>query len=114
MVTKIYCAKCDVEMNLGVLPTYEFEEGYTLENVHAYKCSKCHNVFFTEEQAKEMDRRTTQLKKQEFGFERKVTVSGKSLVVGIPIELAEHLHIRKGQKVRIIPEKEGFMIKTMT
>ncbi|HLD33095.1 MAG TPA: AbrB/MazE/SpoVT family DNA-binding domain-containing protein [Candidatus Nanoarchaeia archaeon] len=113
MVNVIYCARCNVEMKLGVLPTYEFEEGYVLQNIHAYKCLKCHNVFFTEEQAKKMNMLTSKLKKEEFGFERKITVSGKSLVVGIPIELAEHLHIKQGQKVKIIPGKEGFMIKTM-
>lgn len=111
----IFCAKCDVEMKLGVLPRYEFDEGFPLHNVQAYQCPKCNNVFFTEEQAHEMEARTSELKEYTFGFERKVTISGKSLVVGIPSELADHLHIKQGQKVRIIPiAKDGFMIRKLS
>ncbi|MBI4148021.1 AbrB/MazE/SpoVT family DNA-binding domain-containing protein [Candidatus Woesearchaeota archaeon] len=108
----IYCAKCNVQMKLGVLPKYEYEEGYPLHNVQAYRCPKCSKVFFSEEQAKEMEARTAEVKEYSFGFERKVTISGKSLVVGIPSELAVHLDIKQGTKVRIFPvAKEGFMIK---
>ena len=109
---QILCAKCQTEMKEGLLPKYEYEEGYPLHNVQAYQCPKCNKTFFTEQQAKEMSARTNELKEYTFGFERKVTISGKSLVVGIPSELADHLEIRQGQKVKIIPiAKEGFMIK---
>ena len=111
-VNGIYCAKCNVQMKLGVLPKYEYEEGYPLHNIQAYQCPKCSKAFFTEEQAKEMEARTAEVKEYSFGFERKVTISGKSLVVGIPSELADHLDIKQGTKVRIFPiAKEGFMIK---
>ena len=109
---EIICAKCNVPMKLGILPRYEYEEGYPLHNVHAYQCPKCNKIFFTEEQAQEMNLHTKELKEYAFGFERKVTISGKSLVLGIPVELAEHLGLGKGKKVRIIPvAKEGFMVK---
>ena len=108
----IYCAKCNIQMKLGVLPKYEYEEGYPLHNVRAYQCSKCNKTFFTEEQAHEMEARTAEVKEYTFGFERKVTISGKSLVVSIPKELADHLNIKQGTKVRIIPvAKEGLMIR---
>lgn len=111
----IFCVKCDVEMKRGILPRYEFEEGYPLHNVQAYLCPKCSNIFFTEEQANEMEARTAELKEYTFGFERKVTISGKSLVVGIPSELVDHLNIKQGQKVRIIPvAKDGFMIRKLS
>ena len=106
----VYCAKCNILVKEGVLPRYEFQEGFPLKNVEAYQCRKCGNVFFSERQAKEMERRTE--KEYSFGFDRKVTISGRRLVVGIPAELADHLKIKKGQKVRIIPiAREGFMIK---
>ena len=57
----IYCAKCNVEMKLGILPRYEYEEGTPLLNVKAYLCPKCNNSFFTEEQAHEMEARTNVL-----------------------------------------------------
>ena len=132
----VYCAKDGGTMRRGFVPQYEYEEGYTLRNVPAYICPKCGKIFFTEEQASEMERRTKEKKEYSFGFERKeysffsfvrrskekkeysfgferkVTVSGKSLVVGIPSELAEHLKIKRGQKVRIIPvARDGFMIR---
>ena len=109
---QILCAKCQTEMKEGLLPKYEYEQGYPLHNVQAYQCPQCNKIFFTEQQAKEMKSRTNELKEYTFGFERKVTISGKSLVVGIPSELADHLEIRQGQKVKIIPvAKDGFMIR---
>ncbi len=57
-------------------------------------------------------RQLAEVKEYSFGFKRKVTISGKSLVVGIPVELADHLDIKQGTKVRIFPiATEGFMIK---
>ena len=106
-----YCAKCDEEMQTVLLPRYDYEEGCPLRNVSAFRCNNCGKVFFTENQAKEMKKRTNELKEYVFGFERKVLVSGKSLVVGIPHELARQLHIHQGQRVKIVPiAKEGFMI----
>lgn len=112
---KIYCAKCEEEMRLIFLPKYEYEEGLPLHNVQSYKCMNCGNLFFTEEQAKEMEARTSELREYQFGFDRKVTLSGKSLVVGIPSELASHLKIKQGTKVKVIPlATEGFMIRKVT
>lgn len=108
----IYCVKCNVEMKEVLLPSYEYEEGLPLHNVSGYKCLKCGKIFFTELQAKEMKARSDELKEYTFGFERKVTVSGKSLAVTIPHELAEHLKIKQGQKIKVFPiAKEGFMIR---
>lgn len=108
------CGKCGAVMTRVSLPRYEYEEGYTLHNVPAYRCPQGHNVFFTEEQAHEMERRTDELKKYTFGFERKVTVSGRSLVLAIPSELAEHLRLKKGQKVRLFPiAREGLMVRAV-
>ncbi len=107
-----YCAVCDREMDEVLLPTYEYEESQPLHNVSAYRCNSCGNIFFTENQAKEMRARTEELREYQFGFERKITISGKSLVVSIPHELAEHLKMKQGEKVRILPiAKEGFMIR---
>jgi len=108
----IYCVKCDKKMKLGGLTKYEYQKGFPLNNVQAYVCPNCNKVFFTEDQAHEMEARTKELKEYAFGFERKITISGKSLVVTIPSEIAEHLRIKKGQKVKIIPiAREGMMIR---
>lgn len=118
MVTKqmkenaIYCAKCDEEMKLVLLPKYEYEEGLPLHNVGAYRCNSCGKIFFTEAQAKDLEARTHEIKEYQFGFERKITISGKSLVVTIPYEIANHLNMKAGQMVKLFPiAKEGFLIK---
>ena len=109
-----YCVKCDKEMKVVLLPKYEYQDGLILHNVSAYRCNSCDKIFFTEQQAKEMKTRTNELREYTFGFERKVLVSGKSLVVGIPSELAEHLHLHQGQKVKIYPlANEGLMIRKL-
>jgi len=110
----IYCAKCDVEMKAGIIDSYEYEIGHPVSDIEAYECPKCGKVFLTEEQAKKVKARTKEVKESTFGFERKVTISGKSLVVGIPNELVSHLKIKQGQKVKIFPlSREGFLIKKL-
>ena len=108
----IYCARCDKEMKEVLLPKYEFDESLPLHNVMAYRCDSCGKIFFTEKQAKEMEARTNELKEYRFGFERKLTISGRSLVLGIPSELVIQLKLKQGQKVKIFPlSKEGFIMK---
>ncbi len=109
---KLCCAKCHLEMKEVLLPKYEYVGGIPLHNVSAYRCHKCGNIFFTERQAKDMESRVNELKEHCFGFERKVTVSGKSLAITIPRELVSYLKIHRGQKLKVFPmAKEGFMIK---
>ncbi len=109
-----YCATCNKEMNLVLLKNYEFEEGIPLKNVPAYQCAKCHEFFFTEEQAKKMEQRTNLLQQHIFAFQRKITISGKSLSLSIPIELADHLHLKQGTAVKILPlAKQGFLVKKL-
>ncbi len=109
-----YCAKCDEEMPEVLLPRYEYEESVVLHNVSAFRCNSCEKIFFSQQQAKAMKARTQELKEYTFGFERKVLVSGKSLVVGIPQELAEHLDIHQGQTVKIYPlANEGLVVKKL-
>ena len=107
-----YCVKCDEEMQEVLLPRYEYEESVVLHNVDSFRCNTCGKIFFNVQQAKVMKARTQDLKEYTFGFERKVLVSGKSLVVGIPQELAEHLHLHQGQTVKIYPvANEGLIIR---
>jgi len=109
---KIYCASCNFEMKKVVLSNYEFFEGYPLKNVSAFKCLNCGKLFFTEEQVAIMNKRTAELRQSFFGFERTVTKSGRSLAITIPSELVDHLKIRKGEKIKVIPlAKDGFVIK---
>lgn len=99
-------------MTIGILDTYEYFEGVPLHHVPAYLCPTCDNTYFTREQSKDMQAKTKEIQAHSFGFERKVLTSGSSLVVGIPNELAEHLKLKKGQKVRILPvADDGFLVR---
>lgn len=110
----LYCGKCEAEMKEVILPTYEYEEGTPLRNVPAIQCPACSNITFTEQQADDMESRTNHLLKTTFGFERKITMSGKSLVIGVPYELADHLGLKPGKKVKIFPmENDGFIVRKM-
>lgn len=110
-VHRIECVKCDIEMQYTILPSYEYLEGLPLAQVPAYTCPRCHQIFFTEQHANAMHKRTAQIMQQRFAFERRVTISGKSLAITIPQELAVHIGIKQGSKVRLRPvEQHGFMV----
>ena len=59
-----------------------------------------------------MEERTKKLEGSTFGFERKITISGKSLALTIPKELAKHMNFSQGTLVKITPlAKRGLMIQ---
>ena len=99
----IYCAKCDKPVQKVVLSRYEYVQGYPLHNVGAYRCQECGETFFTEEQAKQLERLTDEVRMARFAFERKVTVSGRSLVVSIPQEIAHDMRLHQGQRMKLYP-----------
>ena len=109
---KMKCMKCNVEAKEVVLDKYEYEDGIPLRNVAAYECPSCNEYIFTEDQVDEMERRTDMIKSEMFAFDRKITISGRSLVINIPEDLVKHMEILKGKKVKIIPAgKKRFIVE---
>ena len=109
---KIICKKCDIEAKEVVLDSYEYEEGIPLKKINTYECPNCKEFIFTEEQVEEMERRTDIIKSEMFAFNRKVTISGRSLVINIPEDLVKHMNILKGKTVKIIPAgKKRFIVE---
>jgi len=101
-------------MQETILPEYEYVVGLPLKDVSAYKCPNCNEIFFTEEQASSMEKRSNALEKSRFGFERRITITGKSLAVTIPCELANHLLLKQGTRVKIVPlSNETLLIKKL-
>ncbi len=110
---KIICKKCGKEAMEIVIETYEYEEGIPLRNVPAYECPQCGEFIFTEEQVDEMERKTDLIKAEMLAFERKVTISGRSLCLNLPEDLVKHMNISKGKNVKIIPAgKKRFIVET--
>lgn len=109
---KMICTKCNIEAKEVVLDTYEYEEGIPLRNVKAYECPNCNEFIFTEDQVVEMENRTDMIKSEMFTFNRKITISGRSLVINIPEDLVKHMNILKGKEVKIIPAgKKRFIVE---
>ena len=110
---EITCKKCDIPAKKVDLPVYEHEEGIPLQNVPAFECPKCKEFIFTKEQVEEMERRTDIIKVEMFTFERKVTISGRSLVINLPEALVKYMNISKGNMIKIIPSgKKRFIVET--
>jgi len=109
---QIICKKCGIEAQEKILDRYEYEEGIPLCNVHTYECPNCQEFIFTEAQVEEIEKRTEMIKSEMLAFERKVTVSGRSLVINLPEDLVRHMNIAKGKIVKIIPGgKKKFIVE---
>lgn len=100
---KMICTKCKQEAKKVVLDSYEHERGIKLKDVEAYECPKCHEFIFTEKQMEEIEKRTEAIKVHNFSFERKITVSGRSLVINIPEDITRHMKLVKGMRARLTP-----------
>lgn len=101
------CKKCNEKMKRALLEEYEHEEGVPLKNVEALVCPNGHDFLFTEEQIEVVEKRTDAMKVHLFKFERKLTVSGRSLVINVPEDVVRHMKLKKGQEValRVIDDK---------
>lgn len=83
----------------------DFYDGtIVVKNVDAYYCEKCKEELFTSEQAA-----TAQQKLKEIypGFEpyainKKIAKIGNSLAIPLPKEVADFMHLHKGEKVKIV------------
>ncbi len=110
---KITCSKCGIEAKETVLDKYDYEEGIPLRNVPAFECPQCGEFIFTETQVEDMERKTDLIKAEMLAFERKVTISGRSLCINLPEDLVRHMNIIKGKNVKIIPAgKKRFIVET--
>lgn len=67
-------------------------------------CSKCGEVFFTEESSDAIDAKAKSLGL--WGLEKKsrISYSGNSMIVRIPKSIAEFMKLRKGEEILIRPE----------
>ena len=113
-MTGLICAKCGLKAKEITIGKYEYVKGISLSGVKAFECQKCREFIFTPEQVEEMEARTDLIKSHSFAFQRKVTVSGRSLSINIPEDLARHLHVLKGKSVKLITiDDRRFMVETV-
>ncbi|MEM3364205.1 MAG: hypothetical protein QXS93_01710 [Candidatus Micrarchaeia archaeon] len=63
------------------------------------KCSTC-------------ERCVDNIQKKNLFFERKVSYSGRSLIISVPEDLAKYMGIAKGKTVRIVPvDRKKFIVE---
>jgi len=68
-----------------------------------YKCEKCGEEFATSEQMQELSEQIN----TKFVFERPIINAGRSLAVTLPSDLVRYYNLKKGGKIKIIPESRN-------
>ena len=100
---KNYTCECGGKMNLAEV---EISPGIESE---AYKCGKCGESEFTEEQMR------TALRKKEKAIKtivtRKIGEIGGSLVIRIPKSVENQMKLKSGREVNLIVEKNKIIIE---
>jgi len=65
-----------------------------------YKCKKCKEEFSTSEQMHLLSKQIN----QNFVFQRPIINAGRSLAITIPADIAQFYNLKKGMKIKIMPE----------
>ena len=99
------CPICNGSLKREKVP-YKYND-VSLGAFEADVCSKCNEVYFTENSSDEID--ATARKLGIWGLERKskISYSGNSLVIRIPKDIARFMKISKGKEISIYPEKKN-------
>jgi YgiT-type zinc finger domain-containing protein len=95
--------KCHLCGGKAVLQFEELELGggkVVIRQSPYYACQKCKEEFSTSEQMHEL----SQTINQSFSFIRPIINAGRSLAVTFPADLVQFSNLKKGEKIRIIPE----------
>ncbi|MBW1995466.1 MAG: YgiT-type zinc finger protein [Deltaproteobacteria bacterium] len=67
-----------------------------------YKCEKCGEEFATSGQMQALSEQIN----TRFVFERPIINAGRSLAVTLPSDLVHYYNLKKGEKIKIIPESK--------
>ncbi|MFH1544822.1 MAG: AbrB/MazE/SpoVT family DNA-binding domain-containing protein [archaeon] len=98
------CVFCEGKAELKH-ETIELSDGkIALREQPYYKCMKCKKEFVSSEQMEETEKRINL-----FSFIRPIISTGRSLAITIPADLAKFYELRRGEKVRLIPESRRLL-----
>lgn len=95
--------KCPVCGGNAVLTKYDmplFGGKIILRDETHYVCSKCKKAFSTSAQVRAAEKKL----REHFFFERTIISTGRSLAITLPPDFAKFYHLRRGEKVSIMPE----------
>jgi acetyl-CoA carboxylase beta subunit len=85
-------------------------KGVLLGEFLAEVCSKCSEVVFSEEVSREMTQKSREMGLWDLEAKTKVGKVVDALDVRFPKKIVEFLNLKKGQEVRIHPEKKKIVI----
>ncbi len=105
------CAMCNGRLVRRKAP-FDFEDADFGEYT-ADVCARCGEAFFTPESSRAIDTKARELGLFGSGHSGKVSVSGRGLVLRIPVELARQLSLHKGQTVTLrLRGRHRFVVET--
>ncbi|MFH1587465.1 MAG: YgiT-type zinc finger protein [Candidatus Diapherotrites archaeon] len=102
MEKEIKCHLCDGKAVL------KFEElkidggKITIKDSPYYKCTNCKEEFATSELMEELSEQIN----TKFVFRRPIINAGRSLALTLPSDLVQYYNLKKGEKIKLIPENK--------
>jgi len=97
----IKCIFCDGTPELHCEEIELLDGKVVLKEQPYYKCKKCGKEFVTSEQMKE-----TESQLNTFSVTRPIVSTGRSLAITVPTDIARFYKLKKGEKVKLIPENK--------
>ncbi|MEM0359863.1 MAG: AbrB/MazE/SpoVT family DNA-binding domain-containing protein [Candidatus Diapherotrites archaeon] len=73
-----------------------------IKNSPYYECTKCGEKFAT---SKQMQKLSEQINTK-FVFQRPIINAGRSLAITLPADLVQYYGLKKGNKIKLIPENK--------
>jgi hypothetical protein len=100
----VKCVFCEGEAELKHENIELLGGKFVLKQQPYYKCLKCRGEFVTSEQMRETEKQINS-----FYVSRPIVSTGRSLAITIPTDLAKFYNLKKGEKVRLIPESKHLL-----
>ena len=82
------------------------ELGVSLGKFQALVCNKCNEVFFDEDSAEKIQKKSKELGLFGIAKKTKVAMVGNSLAIRIPKEIAEFVGLKKEGLIKLIPKSK--------
>lgn len=100
MEKEVKCHLCGGKAELKSEELNLDEGRITIRDSPYYRCRKCGEEFATSGQMMQLSEQLN----TKFSFERPIINAGRSLAITLPSDIAHSYNLKKGKRVRIMPE----------
>jgi len=113
------CPICGGEVKKIETSLSLFNGNIQINPILGFECNKCNEIFIDEEESRRIDSLTNtkyyreaidNIRKYQLRLRRRVSYSGRSLVIRIPKDIERVLSIKEGEEVEIYPEGKDKII----